>query len=656
MKNWLLKRFLLCMLLLVTFFSFKINNYAASFAYKDFKWEEFAEKNKSYWVSFCDTDTTGECEDVILATKKRFYTRLYKILADVQNKYGFIDDNIIIATVFYGLTDESFSDPEDAKYNPYNLDDSDTSTTKDKYIGTDEGDVGSAFNYFSKETDSLKSLINNFIGYRNICYGDNNEVPQKYTNEDGQEYYDCANDAYEIIDNKCVAKIDEYKGNFYDSIGLSWLGSDNNDKCAKLATEKGYSSHYTKSSNTKEVNEEFFWDFLEEENYLDTKDHLQDYYIGILGSVKKDHMKDLTLEEILEHKDEIIEVRKRIITGIKEVLKYYENVSQQYNTISGVKYWWPIGSEVTTEKDGIIFASDLPSKTNISSNYGFRVDPYDGSRNAKHNGIDIPGDLGITSVIASYDGVVTTVENSCPDTPDENCGGGFGNYIILQHLDGNYTVYAHLSKNSITVNNGDSVKKGQVIAKVGNSGKSTGAHLHFEVRVGGNDSASAQDPLTYVSPEDSRSSGGGDIVIPEEYGNAGFFTYTNITKFNWVYNQKKVYDIWIQKGAQTDRNVAMIDGRYLIACTSTFGNVGDKIDFYLGNGVKLETIMFDEKSQTYEAWDHNPANKWGHNDGQQILEFEITSAPNGSGDVGSWMGWSGQRVASATNLGENIIK
>ena len=170
------------------------------------------------------------------------------------------------------------------------------------------------------------------------------------------------------------------------------------------------------------------------ENYLDSKDHLQEYYTGILGSVKKDHMNELEPDEILEYKDEIIEVRKRLIQGIKEVLKYYENVSKQYNKSSKVLYWWPIGSESTVEEDGIIYAKDVPSKTYISSNYGFRVDPYDNSRNAKHNGIDIPGDLGVTNVIASQDGVVSYIENICPDIPDENCGSGYGNHVIIQHL------------------------------------------------------------------------------------------------------------------------------------------------------------------------------------------------------------------------------
>ena len=58
----------------------------------------------------------------------------------------------------------------------------------------------------------------------------------------------------------------------------------------------------------------------------------------------------------------------------------------------------------------------------------------------------------------------------------------YGNYVIIQHTDGNYTLYGHLYQNSITVVAGDSVRQGQVIGKMGSSGQSTGPHLHFEVR------------------------------------------------------------------------------------------------------------------------------------------------------------------------------
>ena len=70
--------------------------------------------------------------------------------------------------------------------------------------------------------------------------------------------------------------------------------------------------------------------------------------------------------------------------------------------------------------------------------------------------------------------------------------GGYGNTVIIDHGDGTSTLYAHNS--SLTVNVGDEVSKGQVIAKAGTSGYSTGVHCHFEVRVNG----TAVDPTPYL--------------------------------------------------------------------------------------------------------------------------------------------------------------
>ncbi|MCM1506169.1 MAG: peptidoglycan DD-metalloendopeptidase family protein [Ruminococcus flavefaciens] len=116
----------------------------------------------------------------------------------------------------------------------------------------------------------------------------------------------------------------------------------------------------------------------------------------------------------------------------------------------------------------------------------------------QHKGIDI-GDAGIMggSICASKAGTVTYVSNSCTHnyakTSSCGCGGGYGNYVIIQH-DGTYsTLYGHMTSASVSV--GDYVQQGQVIGTVGSTGWSTGAHLHFEVRVNG----VQQNPLDYVS-------------------------------------------------------------------------------------------------------------------------------------------------------------
>ena len=150
--------------------------------------------------------------------------------------------------------------------------------------------------------------------------------------------------------------------------------------------------------------------------------------------------------------------------------------------------------------------------------------------------------------------------------------------------------------------------------------------------------------------------GVGEITIPSEYGNGGY-TVTVYDDFNWVYNQGKVYDKWAAAGSVYDNGIATYEGRYLIACTETFGTVGDKVDFFLEDGTKIPAIIADIKSSGDAGY-----NKWGHNNGQNVLEFEVShlafySTYKSNPGTNGWFEeeWGGKRVASATNLGENII-
>ena len=103
-----------------------------------------------------------------------------------------------------------------------------------------------------------------------------------------------------------------------------------------------------------------------------------------------------------------------------------------------------------------------------SSNYGYRLDPFTG-RSSFHTGVDIIAGLG-TPVMAAAGGVVSG-SNALPE---------YGNVVDIDHDNGLTSRYAHLSKSLVKV--GDVVMKGQVIALVGNTGRTTGPHLHFEVR------------------------------------------------------------------------------------------------------------------------------------------------------------------------------
>ncbi len=114
----------------------------------------------------------------------------------------------------------------------------------------------------------------------------------------------------------------------------------------------------------------------------------------------------------------------------------------------------------------------------VSSEFGKRKNPFSG-KTKEHNGIDLAASEG-TPVYAIKDGAAANIILNDPE---------FGNYIILSHDQGKLTsVYAHLS--SVLVEQYQSVKKGEVIGYVGQTGMATGPHLHFEIRQGGK----AQDP------------------------------------------------------------------------------------------------------------------------------------------------------------------
>lgn len=106
----------------------------------------------------------------------------------------------------------------------------------------------------------------------------------------------------------------------------------------------------------------------------------------------------------------------------------------------------------------------------ISSHFGYRTDPFYKVQKL-HGGIDFAGPMG-THIYCTGDGVVEKVVSS-------GGGGGYGNYVLINHGYGYKTRYAHLQKAYVKV--GQKVRRGEYIADMGNSGKSTAPHLHYEV-------------------------------------------------------------------------------------------------------------------------------------------------------------------------------
>lgn len=106
-----------------------------------------------------------------------------------------------------------------------------------------------------------------------------------------------------------------------------------------------------------------------------------------------------------------------------------------------------------------------------------------------HGGSDFPLPLG-TDVLAGEDGTVTATNNGCANYGyvGNTCGGRCGNYVQIQHANGDFTIYCHMQRDTLTVSTGESVSCGQVIGKSASSGSSTGPHLHLGWRPGGGNS------------------------------------------------------------------------------------------------------------------------------------------------------------------------
>lgn len=139
----------------------------------------------------------------------------------------------------------------------------------------------------------------------------------------------------------------------------------------------------------------------------------------------------------------------------------------------------------TIQRAAIAIPSTEPvSSVSFSSYFGVRSDPFRGTA-AMHAGVDIPGAIG-TPVYATADGIVSRAERS----------GGYGNLVELNHGRGISTRYGHLSKILVTANT--RVTRGQMIALMGSTGRSTGSHLHYEVRIDGQ----AVNPMPFLQSAD----------------------------------------------------------------------------------------------------------------------------------------------------------
>lgn len=177
-------------------------------------------------------------------------------------------------------------------------------------------------------------------------------------------------------------------------------------------------------------------------------------------------------------------VRENFISKLSEQEKSIQEQIDEYNT-----RFAEINSEILkmamdgidTQYIGGELAWPVPGYTRISSKYGMRTHPITGVYKL-HTGVDISAPMG-ANFIAANDGIVTKA----------GYNSAYGNMVIIDHGGGVSTLYAHGSE--ILVQVGQTVKRGEVVLKVGSTGYSTGPHAHFEVRLNG----VVTDPMPYIT-------------------------------------------------------------------------------------------------------------------------------------------------------------
>lgn len=208
----------------------------------------------------------------------------------------------------------------------------------------------------------------------------------------------------------------------------------------------------------------------------------------VLEEAKADvQAEEAALETLIAQKQQEITAYENDIHNREKLLAEYEaEVAAQEAEIKALEDALAaekaaLASATKRKYDGGMFAWPAPSYTRISDDYGYRIHP---TLNVKkfHNGIDMAAPGG-SPILAAYDGTVTAAAYSST----------MGNYIMIDHGDNLYTIYMHASK--LYVSKGAEVVKGQKIAAVGTTGRSTGNHLHFSVRLNGN----YVNPWEYIS-------------------------------------------------------------------------------------------------------------------------------------------------------------
>lgn len=216
------------------------------------------------------------------------------------------------------------------------------------------------------------------------------------------------------------------------------------------------------------------------------KTQLEQEQAALVASQEEVTQKEGEMSDLIDQKNQQIEEYDTDINNKEKAIKEYEaEIAAQNATIAALENKIAQAEAEQRKKDlsgndipeeapsygGGAFCWPAPSYTRISDDYGYRIHPTLGVQQF-HNGLDMAAPGG-SPILAAADGTVIAASYSST----------MGNYIMINHGGGLYTIYMHAS--ALYVSTGQSVTRGQKIAAVGTTGRSTGNHLHFSVRLNG---------------------------------------------------------------------------------------------------------------------------------------------------------------------------
>ncbi len=288
-----------------------------------------------------------------------------------------------------------------------------------------------------------------------------------------------------------LAEAEETEKNQYESMKkrIRFMYEKGNDSYLKMLFEAGSFSDFLNRAGYIQKLSEYDRDQLmtyreTRRNVEEAKAKLEIEEYELLKSRSDLSIEQSSMETLISAKEEEINVFENDISNKEAAIKQYEAeiaaqdalIKELEATILAEKKRLLEANRKAIVYDGGKFAWPAPSYKRISDEYGWRTHPILGVKQF-HNGVDMAAPSG-SPILAAYDGEVVAADYS----------SSMGNYIMIDHGDGLYTIYMHAS--SLGVKKGQMVVRGEQIGLVGSTGRSTGPHLHFSVRENGE----------YVSP------------------------------------------------------------------------------------------------------------------------------------------------------------